>query len=165
MERVLNFNNDFAEKEANFTFKSGVTLPVFHIKSYHTLIQFVGYAKYINRSIGNVYLRGQHNLYDSIIPSIFRNISNLGGFHNRNQHIKEFVTKCSDKMELIRNLDEIVKEPILQHYGIGTRWIDLVDNLWIALWFGSYSWHTKIFEREYKNVIPRDSDDDDFIYY
>jgi len=30
-------------------------------------------------------------------------------------------------------------EPILQHYGINTRWIDLVDNIWIALWFATHT--------------------------
>jgi hypothetical protein len=67
-------------------------------------------------------------------------------------------------MRFISNLEEIVREPILQHYGIGTRWIDLVDNLWVALWFGVHTWHTKIFEREYKNVIPRNTGPNEYMY-
>jgi hypothetical protein len=164
MQRATHFVNDFATVDSTFTFKAGLTLPIFHITTYHTLVQFVGYAKYLNRSIGNVYLRGQHKLYDTLIPSIFRNISRIGGFSNRNSHIGQFVRECSNKMKFIEDLDEIVREPILQHYGIGTRWIDLVDNLWIALWFGIHTWHTKIFEREYKNVIPRNSGPDEFMY-
>lgn len=157
MKRIIEFANDFATVDSSFSFKTGLNLPVFNISSYHTLVQFIGYSKYLNRSIGNVYLRGQHSLYDTLIPSIFRNTFKMGGFTNRNSHIVNYVKECAEKMPFINNLDDIVREPILQHYGIGTRWIDLVDNLWVALWFGIHSWHTKIFEREYKNVIPRAS--------
>lgn len=164
MNRVLNFNNDFAVKETLFLFRNGLSIPVYRITSYHTLVQYVGYAKYINRFVGNVYLRGQHELYDTLIPSIFRNVSRVGGFTNRNRHIGQFVKSCAQKMTFISELDEIVREPLLQHYGIGTRWIDLVDNLWVALWFGSHTWHTKIFEREYKNVIPRNAASGEYMY-
>jgi hypothetical protein len=31
------------------------------------------------------------------------------------------------------------REPLLQHYGLRTTWIDLVDNVWVALWFACYN--------------------------
>jgi hypothetical protein len=34
-------------------------------------------------------------------------------------------------------------EPLLQHYGIRTRWLDLVDNVWIALWFACHEQKTE----------------------
>lgn len=56
-------------------------VPVYHIDSFHLLTQFVGYAKYKNREIGGVYLRGQTSLYEDekhkgkiiLSPSCFRN--------------------------------------------------------------------------------------------
>lgn len=33
---------------------------------------------------------------------------------------------------------ELVLEGLLQHYGIKTHYVDIVDNHWIALWFGLY---------------------------
>lgn len=33
---------------------------------------------------------------------------------------------------------ELIIEGLLQHYGIKTHFIDVVDNHWIALWFGLY---------------------------
>lgn len=164
MNPVTQFTNDFAFNEGNHTFQSGLSLPIYRITSYHTLVQFIGYAKYLNRTVGNVYLRGQHQLYDSVMPTLFRNISTGGGFMNRNKRIGEFVNNCSTKMKFIGDLDEIAREPMLQHYGIKTRWIDLVDNLWVAIWFGCYTWHTKIFDREYKNIIPRQSGPDEYLY-
>lgn len=35
-----------------------------------------------------------------------------------------------------------VAEPLLQHYGIRTRWLDVVDNIWIALWFACHTQST-----------------------
>jgi hypothetical protein len=29
-------------------------------------------------------------------------------------------------------------EPLLQHYGLRTRWVDVVDNIWVALWFACH---------------------------
>ena len=164
MEKISDFNNKFAKSIGNHTFKSGASIPVFEISSYHSLVQFIGYAKYKNRSAGNVYLRGQHKIYDSLIPSVFRSIATNGGFSKRNIRISSFVKACSDKMELVNKLPELVKEPILQHYGIGTRWIDLVDNIWIAIWFGLYNWDTFISEREYKNITPRTPGNDEWLY-
>ena len=33
---------------------------------------------------------------------------------------------------------EYAHEPLVQHYGISTTWIDLVDNIWVALWFACH---------------------------
>ena len=43
-------------------------------------------------------------------------------------------------------------EPLLQHYGVKTRWLDVVDNLWVALWFACHH-----FEREgrYVHVVRK----------
>lgn len=164
MEKITIFRNDFAVIDEEYTFRKGIKLPIFQISSYHTLIQFIGYAKYLNRSIGNVYLRGQHSIYDTLIPSIFRKVSNTSGFSRRNQHISHFVQECARKMKFIQELDELVREPVLQHYGIGTRWIDVVDNLWVAIWFGIHDWHTKIYTREYKNVTLRQGGPDEYMY-
>ncbi|WP_082178271.1 FRG domain-containing protein [Arthrobacter sp. ZBG10] len=30
-------------------------------------------------------------------------------------------------------------EPLLQHYGLKTRWLDVVDNIWVALWFACHA--------------------------
>ena len=36
----------------------------------------------------------------------------------------------------------LVAEAMLQHYGYSTHFIDLVDNHWIALWFGLNKFRT-----------------------
>lgn len=52
---------------------------------------------------------------------------------------------------LVSGTYRAVVEPLLQHYGIKTRWLDVVDNIWVALWFacfrqvsvGRYSHHVR----------------------
>jgi hypothetical protein len=164
MNKINQFNNDFAKQDGVHVFRRDYEVPIFEITSYHALIQFIGYAKYINRKVGNVYLRGQHTLYDTLKPSIFRSVSTNGGFLKRNVYIHNFIKDCAKKIPIFNELDDIVREPLLQHYGIGTRWIDLVDNVWVAIWFGAYAWHTVVFGREYKNVIPRENASDEYFY-
>lgn len=40
-----------------------------------------------------------------------------------------------DGSRLISGTYRAVIEPLLQHYGVRTRWLDVVDNIWVALWF------------------------------
>ncbi len=39
---------------------------------------------------------------------------------------------------LVSGTPRAAVEPLLQHHGLRTRWIDLVDNVWIALWFACH---------------------------
>lgn len=50
--------------------------------------------------------------------------------------------KCTGKIErkadgssLMSGTHRAAIEPLLQHYGLRTRWLDVVDNIWVALWF------------------------------
>ncbi|GAA2074685.1 FRG domain-containing protein [Aeromicrobium tamlense] len=43
---------------------------------------------------------------------------------------------------LVGSTFRAVVEPLLQHYGIRTRWLDVVDNIWIALWFACHTEET-----------------------
>ena len=59
-------------------------IPVYEIHSFHSLTQFIGFGKYLNRESGNVYLRGQTSLYNgSLTPSALR------GNRNRKTGISE----------------------------------------------------------------------------
>ena len=85
-----------------------------------------------------VFYRGQNEDYE-IIPSIFRKINakikkKLSLRINAYNELKEDIPKKFDQYRFY--LEGI--DPILQHYGIRTPWIDLVDNLFVALWFASH---------------------------
>ena len=60
------------------SFTCGNEVKAYELLSVHEIIQFIGYAKNKNKSIGNVYFRGQTDLYDGkMIPSLFRNVKNI----------------------------------------------------------------------------------------
>ena len=132
----------------------GENIPIYEINDFHTLVQFLGYGKYINRNVGNVYYRGQASLYpiDSVkeaerilykcnlIPSIYRpgkNGEKLTKINLFYEHIKNVATKiaCLSEMPTWK------LTPLLQHYGFKTNWLDVVDNVWIALWFASHEFN------------------------
>lgn len=144
-------NDDTARQIGCWVSRNGTTIPIFKITSFYLLTQFVGYAKYMNRNNGDVYFRGQSSLYESAVtyktdsdfpcyqcclqPSLFREnrvvekvfshlASKIKVMQEKN---KDLIGMCNDKLY-----------PLLQHYGIKTQWIDLVDNLWVALWFSTH---------------------------
>lgn len=118
-------------------------VPIYEVSSIHGLNRLIGYSKFINRDVGKVLYRGQNRLYGSLIPSLMRG--------------KKYSDKCLYKLKSL--IDKIMSDSLmnkqfnlpvgcisnrsiiegaLQHYGASTRFIDLVDNHWVALWMSLY---------------------------
>lgn len=110
---------------------------LYEIYNPHGLIQLIGYAKYQNRDKGPVFFRGQTENYESMRPTLYRKIDNIGTAHRKFDKLHLYIDTIKDKA-FINNTLPISYAPILQHYGINTDWIDIVDNLWDALWFSSH---------------------------
>ena len=111
----------------------GNDVKAYELLSVHEIIQFIGYAKYKNKSLGNVYFRGQTDLYNGkMIPSLFRNVKNVQNVQNS---FNGSINSIMLKNKKFGSFDRTILEPILQHYGLKTPWIDVVDNIWVALWF------------------------------
>ena len=134
------------------------------------LSQAIGYLKYNLAKIDyNIVLRGQRRLYGSLKASLFRNANSLsefktseGSFKNRISLAQRRFARISLKGFLnskgvlsplqkdLYNFIDIERDsfpPLLQHYGINTPWLDVVDNIWVALWFSCW-------EREKRFQIP-----------
>lgn len=122
-------------------FACGWSVPIYEINTVHALTQIIGYAKFINRAYGDVYYRGECNLHDGLMPSIFRRCASANSFNSMKMLVDKVVK--DDKFIKTLNLDEqddvssaYAIEGMLQHYGLKTRYIDMVDNHWVALWMG-----------------------------
>ena len=116
----------------------GEQIPIYTISNIHDLTQFIGYGKYINNKVSNVYFRGQPELYNGkLIPSYLRNgtgklkYSTITNYRHR---IKKYIESSSS----FQQYDYRIFEPLIQHYGIKTLQIDCVDNIWVALWFATH---------------------------
>jgi len=147
-----NWTNNDGYFAGRYRFDSGHLVPMYHIKSHLSLIQLVGYAKFINQNSGHIYFRGQTELYRKMLPSLFRNIK-AGSVQNRNEAVCKYVEAASSAVtQLGIDTPEYAREPLLQHYGIKTRWLDIVDNLWTALNFMTLKYESKKLDKIYTHV-------------
>lgn len=111
--------------------------PVFEIASIHDLIRLIGYAKHLNRE-EIVLLRGQTKLYQTLTPSLLRCKNNYSKILKK---YKKLIS--SFQIAGYQKADKLEFEAVLQHYGIKTPHLDLVDNVWVALWFATHSADSK----------------------
>lgn len=155
-----------SSRYATTTARDGEELPVIEVGALPDLIQIVGYLK--SQFNGHVYLRGQQTLYNAVVtPSLFRSgrkpekaaslfgglLAETGSWACRHPH--HAALDCPEELAeskgwLPRGLPRYAVEGLLQHYGVDTRYIDVVDNIWVALWFAC---HRIIVEHEYAHVV------------
>lgn len=134
----------------------GNVVPIFEVENVHVFNQLVGFLKFINRDNFNVYSRGEGQLYSTILPSLMREsfhyksklsmgktgyeLIGVSDPHVMTKKINKIVNDINkdSKIRKTLNLDGIYDEDkiegMLQHYGLRTRFVDAVDNHWVALW-------------------------------
>lgn len=136
---------------------------VYSVKDPNSLTQVVGWLKFTCEN-GMVLYRGQSKLHDDMTASGFRNltsrshadyaakmksyVASLYGSECTCRANKNFASghQCTERLrigdhgsrQLVSGTYRAAVEPLLQHYGLKTRWIDVVDNIWIALWFACH---------------------------
>lgn len=117
---------------------------VLEVSDPHALIQAAGYLKHRCALDGeSVFFRGQEATYSSLAPTLFRGIpasqrAQAARSSAKNKFLKEVVSTSS----IFQKFHAVAHEPLLQHYGLQTTWLDLVDNIWVALWFASHRAHS-----------------------
>ena len=125
-----------------YHFSCGKDVPVYEVYTVHALNQLIGHAKFNNQSYGNVYYRGECKLHPSLKPSLFRKVKNAD---RATERVSQLIQRFADDSHMSRELkllpgnfdaSKCKIEGMLQHYGVPTRFIDVVDNHWVALWMG-----------------------------
>ena len=140
-------------------------LRVLSVADPNALTQAIGWLKFTADG-GEVLYRGQTELFTDLRPSGLRGRNEQGRVAlaaSLRDYIAEMVGECTcheaSSFGKAQNCDERVNsrtrrspivsktyraaiEPLLQHYGLRTRWLDVVDNVWVALWFACHSQHT-----------------------
>lgn len=112
---------------------------VYHVNSPHAFTQAAGYLKYTRGKTNEfIFFRGQRRLYGSLTPTIYRKIKTNRGISNSHREINTFSERLRKTHNIFASLDKYSIEATLQHYGLNTTWIDLVDNIWVALWFACH---------------------------
>jgi hypothetical protein len=143
---------------------------VYHARKPYVLVQAAGYLKHIRAKSHNksVYFRGQSKLYPTIPPTLYRGIVKPEARDKRDAEMQVLLKGIRENQHVLRALSDHVQEPILQHYGLKTRWLDVVDNVWIALWFACYAAHSFGKHDEYlhfeRRVVRHIEPDERFAY-
>ena len=131
---------------------------IFEICSPHVLTQLIGYAKFFFRNDGIVLFRGQSENYNAMIPSLFRESPSLISIGNKQKILKNYIKKLIDNKVFMKSTESIAYEALLQHYGIKTRYLDVVDNIWVALWFATHKAYTIGRASKYMHYEVNDND-------
>ncbi|OXS29284.1 MAG: hypothetical protein BCS36_12575 [Desulfovibrio sp. MES5] len=120
---------------------------VVDIKTPQALVQAIGYAKRALAAKYLVYFRGQTSYYCKMIPNLFRGASGVKEskkdlwLRRKVMNTKTFVNSLIVDDKFMRGVNKHAVEGVLQHYGVPTRFLDLVDNIWVALWFATHKRH------------------------
>jgi hypothetical protein len=116
---------------------------VFHVNDPHALIQAAGYLKYvIAKSQGEgIYFRGETKVHSSLSPTLFRVIKTNRTTTKYQALLNALIKHIRSQENIFAQFSSLAHEPLLQHYGVRTSWIDLVDNVWVALWFACHKAH------------------------
>jgi hypothetical protein len=105
------------------------------------LATFMGYLKYQikqQKTGREVFFRGQTRDHPHIIPSLlrgddFKRINTLSAAYEELKiGARKMFNNRRFRMETLDNF--------FQHYGIKSKTLDLVDNLYIAVWFATNTW-------------------------
>jgi hypothetical protein len=115
-----------------------VSFPVLHVQNSHALTKAAGYLKFIFRKDFNVVFRGQSRLHESLTPSLFRKVKQQKTMNDWEAALSTFVDRAAEKKAFLNQTPEYAFRPLLQHYGIRTQWLDVVDNIWVATWFAAH---------------------------
>ena len=83
-------------------------IPVYEIHSFHSLTQFIGFGKYLNRESGNVYLRGQTSLYNgSLTPSALRGNRNRKTEFQNHLIMRSVLAIINTTLHLVLNVQRV----------------------------------------------------------
>lgn len=128
---------------SELTIDSNVGGEVLHVRKFQTLIQALGYFKYaLCESVCKnfkIYFRGQEKAFGPVYqPSLYRSCTRDCALMDRDGRIKRQIALARKCCKWFKTANDAVIEGVLQQYGMRTRWIDAVDNIWIALWFACH---------------------------
>jgi hypothetical protein len=155
--------------------------PVVEVASPHELVREAGKYKF-NAGLGSqVVYRGHSALFSNCMPSGIRGSAGGQFLNSLTKDLNSYVDQlmesnctcpagtapfhCPEKVPkhsnskpgagLISGTPRSAVEPLLQHYGLKTRWVDVVDNIWIALWFACHEFIVDTEVKRYAHHLRR----------
>lgn len=127
-------------------------VPLLNCKSYFDIVNIIGELKnFFSKRRLQIFFRGQRNSYNYIqVPAFIREFAgdkflpdiDLEKFGFWNNSLDDYIYSFSEtllgRFFRGRDFNLMALEPTLAHYGIKSRWIDLVDSIPLAIWFSLF---------------------------
>ena len=139
VHKPSNFMENFSARHGqSATLHYGHNSPFITIEHPTALAAFFAFCNG-QSTYARVYLRGSTDCYDTAYPSLFRGLP-------QNQHVREQTKRWRAYKHVLQRFQELKGRrwrrkdlgPVLQHYGIKTPWLDVVRNLYSAIWFATH---------------------------
>lgn len=126
----------------------GINIPLWQVENMYGFVKLIGHAKYLNREYGRVLLRGQCIDYKSMKPAAYRSsisradadarVTEMVSILKRDKGLNAKKQPTPNIQSFVKCFNPLVYEAILQHYCFETRLLDVLDNIWVTLWFASH---------------------------
>jgi hypothetical protein len=147
---------DHQDVGTNVTDPDG-NVQLLHLDHPADLVRAIGKLHFLcAQSASRVVFRGQTQLHGGrLSPSLFRGAHCISATEpsRRSELLKGYLNVAWDPTYRSKSVtDERCLEPLLQHYGLKTSWIDVVDTIWPALWFAT---HESIPNRDPNSQVRR----------
>lgn len=111
-----------------------------HIDDPVVLARFISFVKSKAPLGTEIFMRGQDKDHPGMVPSLFRRCA-ASEAAMRAAAYSSFIGRANAALGYGRFRRDNLGA-LLQHYGYHTPWLDLVDNLFVAVWFASRRFHS-----------------------
>lgn len=107
----------------------------------------------INQGQRNSYYRGENQIFQKSQPTLYRMLEKLS---DENKNVYKFVASMRiaefqiflNKLGIVQfwqeNYGTVLFEPLAQHYGIETKWLDITSDFDVAMFFATCKWDSDI---------------------
>lgn len=139
MEEFASLKNLTSKFKIKYRQDKKTNRPYLYLEDPRILVRFAGYLKknIWSKTGTKVSFRGQIKDYGTMMPGLFRGNITHEQLKNRYLAYNELVTKLQNRFNDAQRFQTENVGAILQHYGIKTPWLDLVDNIYTAIWFAT----------------------------
>lgn len=113
--------------------KSNMNKPRFYIFDYRGISVVTGIVRYYYKKDSNhIFYRGQDKDWE-IKPSFYRKINNKSELNKANVWYEKTLSLLEENFDPKGTYEE--RQALAQHYGMHTKYLDVVDNIQSSLWF------------------------------
>lgn len=140
MTDFISLMRDFAERKrlrqrVQLEFRDDANRPRLYCDEPAIVARF--WSQLRQETTGQLLIRGQTNNHPRMVPGLFRSAASPADQLLAAE--SSFADAVVEAFPENGRFHRAHLPALLQHYGFKTSWLDVVDNLWTAVWFATHS--------------------------